>query len=235
MENKEIISVINKAIEKKLRQNGIYNKRLFKELSDSTYDEYLLNLELKKTEKESLLNALDSMNATIDSNYRTNKFNKSRFSLFVSSIALIATLIIAIIGWLNTDILYIFNVIYPIFAFITLIYFIYVIVTYKKRSYLDFIVLGIIFISVLAITIQCFVYFYRSMTGNYYYELYYDFPGLLKYCTYWLVSMEPINYELSSTIFLFDPTLIASFVCFCLSLIMYLIEKRKKRISNNIN
>ena len=230
MKNKE--KEIKRSVEKELKQYGIFDKKIIKELSDSTFDEYLLNLEKQNNENDAFLNALDSMRTTIKANYNINKFNKFRYSLLVSSIALTTTLIIAIIGWLNTNILYIFNIIYPLLAFITLIYFIYTVITYKKRNYLDFIIVAILFTSVIAITIQCFLYLYRPMTGNYYYNLYYDFPGTLRLCLYWLISMEPISYELTKTTYLFDPTLIASIICFSLSIVMYLIEKRKKHIND---
>lgn len=223
----KIIKTINKAVEKELKEFGAYNKNILKELVDSTYDEYLLNLEFNKNEDEALLNALDSVKNMVSSNYEKDKSNRFKFSLFVSFIAFVVTLIIAIIGWLTINVLYTFSVIYPILAFIALVYLIYLIVTHKKRNYLDYIVLGIIFVSIITIIAECFIYFYRPRTGDYYYELYYEFPGLLRYCTYWLASMEPIRYELSKTTFLFDPTLIASFICFSLTLTMYLIEKKK--------
>ena len=222
----KIIKTINKVVEKELKEFGVYNRNTLKELVDSTYDEYLLNLELNKKE-EALLSALDSMKTMVSSNYEKDKSNRFKFSLFVSSIAFVVTLIIAIIGWLTINVLYTFSVIYPILAFIVLVYLIYVIATHKKRNYLDYIVLGIIFVSIITLIVECFIYFYRPRTGDYYYELYYEFPGLLRFCTYWLTSMEPIRYELSKTTFLFDPTLIASFACFSLTLTMYLIEKKK--------
>ena len=160
--------IIMKELEKELKQYGIFDKKIIKELSDSTFDEYLFNLEKQNNENDAFLNALDSMRTTIKANYNINKFNKFRYSLLVSSIALTTTLIIAIIGWLNTNILYIFNIIYPLLAFITLIYFIYTVITYKKRNYLDFIIVAILFTSVIAITIQCFLYLYKGyhLLGN---------------------------------------------------------------------
>lgn len=81
------------------------------------------------------------------------KINKYRYSLLVSSIALVSALIVAVLGWLNTDVQTTFEVVYPIFALITLIYLIYTIATFRKRNLIDFIVAGILTISVLVITI----------------------------------------------------------------------------------
>lgn len=126
------------------------------------------------------------------------------------------------------DVLTTFDVLYPIFALITLIYLIYTIATFIKRNIINFIVAGILFISVLVITIQCFLYLYRSDTGNYYHELYYDFPGILGFCTYDLVSLGAMEYEFSGTVNLYDPTLISSLICFIVSLVMYIFEKKKE-------
>lgn len=117
---------------------------------------------------------------------------------------------------------------YPIFALITLIYLIYTIATIRKINIIDFIVAGILFISVLVITIQRFLYLYRPDTGNYYHELYYDFPGILGFRTYNLVSLETMEYEFSGTVNLFDSTLISSSICFIVSLVMYILEKKKE-------
>ena len=156
------------------------------------------------------------------------KINKYMYSLLVSSIALVSALIVAVLRWLNTDVLTTFDVLYPIFALITLIYLIYTIATIRKRNLIDFIVAGILFISVLVITIQCFLHIYRPDTGNYYHELYYDFPWTLGFGTYDLVSLETMKYEFSGTVNLFDPTLISSLICFIVSIVMYIFEKKKE-------
>ena len=98
----------------------VFIKKIIKEISDSTYDEYLLNLE-SQTKKDAMLNAINSMKNTIKSSFPLKKYNKYRYSLLSSSIALITSLVIGIIGWLNTDVLFTFNTIYPIFLLITLI------------------------------------------------------------------------------------------------------------------
>lgn len=124
-----------------------------------------------------------------------------------------------LIGSFTQDVLSVFGIMYPILMIVVFIYFLYTLITYKKRSFIDCIVILILFLAVLFITIQDFIYFYRPRTGDYYYSLYYDFPGILSFNKCWITSIEPLKYELTSTKILFDPTLITSIICIVISLI----------------
>lgn len=143
---------------------------------------------------------------------------RNNFSIAISLIIFSYSILMFFLGQFNSDVLYSYRVLYPILMLITIGIVVYSAITHKKRSAIDYIIMTIIFIAVLSITIQCFIYFYRARTGDFYYSLYYDFPGILKFNTHWLVSVEPLKYELKSTRFILDPTLIASAVCIVISL-----------------
>lgn len=147
--------------------------------------------------------------------------NKSEFSLKISLIIFFYSLLMFLLGLFTQDILYSFGILYPILMILVIIIFIYTLVTHKKRNFIDYIVISVLFLSVLSITIQDFIYLYRPRTGDYYYSLYYNFPGILNFNKHWLVSVEPLKYELASTIVLFDPTLISSIVCIIISIVKY--------------
>ncbi len=156
----------------------------------------------------------------------------NKYSLMLSTISFIFCIIVSLIGWLVADVLNVYGVIYPIYLVITLGFFIFAISTYKKRSKLDFTIIFLIFLSAVAISIQCFIYFYRARTGNFYYSLNYQFPGILKFNTHIITSLEPLKFRISNTIILFDPTLIISFVCLIISIYFDIIEGRKKHVRN---
>lgn len=175
--------------------------------------------------KEEIRKAKDAVEARPKSAGR--KRNRYGYALLVSSLAFALSFVVAVIGWSEKNVLFDLETLYPVYALITLIYLIYTAVTFRKRNVLDWMIAAVLVTAVTAITVQCFVYLYRARTGNYYFELYYGFPGLLTYCTYFLVSMSPETYELSSTVLLFDPTLVASLLCLAPSLALYLFERKK--------
>ena len=117
--------------------------------------------------------------------------NKSEFSLKISLIIFFYSLLMFLLGLFTQDILYSFGILYPILMILVIIIFIYTLVTHKKRNFIDYIVISVLFLSVLSITIQDFIYLYRPRTGDYYYSLYYNFPGILNFNKHWLVSVEP--------------------------------------------
>lgn len=146
------------------------------------------------------------------------KKKQSNFSIIISLIIFSFSIIIFLIGQFTPDCLYSFGVLYPILMFVIIVATVYAFLTHKNKSTIDCIIISILFLSVLTITIQDFIYLYRSRTGDYYYSLYYNFPGILNLNKHWLVSVEPLKYELASTIVLFDPTLICSAFCVVISM-----------------
>lgn len=139
-------------------------------------------------------------------------------------------IVIAIIGWLCADVLEVYGVIYPLCLLAILIVLVFTIANYKKRNKVDFLIVILIFLAVVIINIQCFMFFYRARTGNFCYSLNYNFPGLLKFDRYVLTSPGQFKYEISRTILLFDPTLIVSLISLIISIIFNIIERRKKYV-----
>lgn len=146
---------------------------------------------------------------------------ESNFSLKISLIIFFYSTLMFLIGLFKHDVLYSFWILIPILLILVIIICVYTLLTHKKRSFIDYIVLSILFLAVLSITIQNFIYLYRPRTGDYYYSLNYNFPGILNFNKHWLVSVDPLKYELVSTMVLFDPTLISSIVCIIISIVKY--------------
>lgn len=136
--------------------------------------------------------------------------------------------IIALIGWLCADVLDVYGVIYPLCLLAILIVLVFTIANYKKRNKVDFLIVTLIFIAVVIINIECFMFFYRARTGNFHYSLNYNFPCLLKFNRHVLTSSGQSKYEISETILLFDPTLIVSLISLIISIIFNIIEKQRK-------
>ena len=127
------------------------------------------------------------------------------YSIVISSIIFLYSTIMTIIGLFKSDILYNYGDLYPILLLVTIVFVMYCVITHKKRSAMDCIITAILFVSVIIAVTQCFIYFYRIRTGDFYYSLYYNFPGVLKFNTHWIVSIEPLKYKIENTIMLFDP------------------------------
>ncbi len=225
--SKNIVSKINKQISHLAGLYNIRDKKLIDELSSSCFDEYSLNLESGKNEKDAYTAALLSTKNTMKS-FAEEKlgFKHCNFSIIISLIILVYSILIFFIGQFTPEALYSFGVLYPIFMILVIGIVVYTFITYRKRNAVDYIVITILFIAVLTITIQDFIYLYRARTGDFYYSLNYNFPGILKFNTHWLVSVEPLKYELKNTIILFDPTLISSVVCLIISITNKFIKER---------
>ncbi len=223
--------MIKKRVKNELKSRNFINKKTIEELSQSCFDDYKLSLENGISEEESLNYAITSLNETLDSYaLTTSKPNKYQFSLMLSLILFAACYFVSMLGWLSPGFLGVTRVIYPLFFLTILIIFIYTIINYKKRNKLDFVIVTINFLAVLSITIQCFSYFYRARTGDFYYSLFYVFPGVLKFNRHVLTSLELFRYEIESTVILFDPTLLVSFFSLIISVVFNMIERRKKHV-----
>ena len=177
-------------VKNELKCRGIFNREAIDEFTSSCFDEYRLSIENGEAEQSALRIALDSLNETLDSNnYERKVLSAYNYSLIVSSVSFTFAIIVAIIGWLEQDVLGVFGIIYPLYFVISLGFLIYAVVTYKRRSKIDYLISIFVFIGSLVILIESLIYFYRIRTGDFYYTLDYDFPGLLSFNYYTLSSM----------------------------------------------
>lgn len=211
--------IIRKKVINILKNRGIVSNKNIDEYAQSCFDVYMLSLEKGLSKKDSLDVSILSLNKTLDSYSRNNNIiGSNKYSLMLGMIAFVFCIIVSLIGLFVADVLSVYRVIYPIYLVITVGFLVFAISTYKKRNKLDFIITILIFLSVVVISIQCFMYFYRARTGNFYYSLNYQFPGILKFNTHTIASLEPLKYDISNTIILFDPTLITSLFCLIISI-----------------
>ena len=211
-----------------LKSKNMFNQNTFDELVKSSLDEYKLNLSSGLNNKQALNKTISSINDALDFDPGTIK-NPYNFSLSISSFALIIGVILMLLGILVSDVLYTFSILYPICFIIFLFIFIYVCITHKKRNWFDFLISGLLLLATLIIFIETLVFFYRARTGDFYYSLFYDFPGILHFNRHILVNVEPLEYEISNSIMLFDPILIISFICFAISLLFVSLENENKK------
>lgn len=222
--------IIRKTVKSQLQLRGITDNKSVDEFAQTCFDEYKLSLDSGMSEDDALKQAYASLNETLD----TYKISKGinipyRYSLILSVISFVSCLIVSILGWLISDVLSVYGVIYPILFLLAVVMLVYTISTFKKRNKLDIAIATVLFLSALSIFIQCVIYFYRARTGDFYYSLYYTFPGTLNFNRHTLVTVEPLEYELASSITLFDPTLIISVISLITS-VLYNIIKRMKKI-----
>ena len=222
--------IIRKTVKSQLQLRGITDNKSVDEFAQTCFDEYKISLDSGMSEADALKQAYTSLNETLDTYKISKKINVPyRYSLILSVISFMSCLIVSILGWLISDVLSVYGVIYPILFVLAIVILVYTISTFKKRNKLDIAIATVLFLSVLSIFIQCVIYFYRARTGDFYYSLDYIFPGILNFNRHVLVSVEPLKYELASCITLFDPTLIISFISLITS-VLYNIIKRRKNI-----
>jgi len=222
--------IIRKVVKSQLQLRGITDNKSIDEFAQTCFDEYKLSLDSGMNEDDALKQAYISLNEALDTYKVSKKTNLTyRYSLILSIISFVSCLVVSILGWLISDVLSVYGIIYPILFLFATAMLVYTILTFKKRNKLDAAIVIVLFLSALSIFIQCAIYFYRARTGDFYYSLNYTFPGLLNFNRHVLVSVEPLKYELASCITLFDPTLIISFISLITS-VLYNIIKRRKNI-----
>ena len=225
----EVYSFLSKYINSQLKNYKFYSENKLNNIIDEYYDEYKKYLDKLNNKDDALNETLYSFNKK----YLVKKdYKKSTFALLISLFYFIIESLKAFLGLFSFDLSLVFGVIDPILLIISIAFLIFLVVTYKKRTKVDFIIFGFLFLSIIIINIQCFGYFYRPTTGDYYYKLRYMFPGVLFSELYWLTSIESNLYELRHTTILFDSTFIISFLCLITSSIFYL-KKRRKYARNN--
>lgn len=221
--------MIKKRVKNELKNRGIIDKKIVEEFTQTCFDDYNLSLENGENKNDALKYAFSALMETLDSsNLLNHRPNPYHYSLVLSLVSFVVCIVIAIIGWLCADVLDVYGVIYPLCLLAILIVLVFTIVNYKKRNKVDFLIVTLIFIAVVIINIECFMFFYRARTGNFYYSLDYNFPGLLKFNRHVLTSPGQFKNEISRTILLFDPTLIVSLISLIISIIFNIIEKQRK-------
>ena len=221
--------MIKKRVKNELKNRGIIDKKIIEEFTQTCFDDYNLSLENGESKEDALKSTFSSLTETLDSsNLLNHRPNPYHYSLVLSLVSFVICIVIAIIGWLCADVLEVYGVIYPLCLLAILIVLVFTIANYKKRNKVDFLIVTLIFIAVVIINIECFMFFYRATTGNFYYSLDYNFPGLLKFNRYVRTSPGQFKYEISRTILLFDQTLIVSLISLIISIIFNIIEKQRK-------
>lgn len=151
----------------------------------------------------------------------------NRFSIKISMLFFVLCLLVSLIGAFVPDVLDVSSVIYPFYLLLSTCLVVFVIFTSKKRNIIDFIITGLIFFSVLSISVQCIAFFYRARTGEFYYSLSYRFPGILEFKTNTLISQIGLRYKITKIVFLFDPTFIVSLVCLAIAIFSNVSHKSK--------
>ena len=230
---REKYKIVRKKVKSYLKSSGVTFDNKVNNFVQSCIDDYSLALEKGKTSNEAMHQVLKSIDKFIGMNdAKNNKKIPYLYSIILSGFILLESFIIAILGIFITNVLNVFSVLYPLLFSTSLAFLILTIITFRKRNKLDFILSIVLFISTLVIFVQCVMYFYRVRTGNFYYSLFYIFPGILKFNRNELVSLEPLKYELTRTIVLFDPSFVISVMSFITSIIFKLIARRKKYVIN---
>lgn len=232
----DLYQMLEKKVKSQLKMAGISDNKMIDEFTESCLDDFNLALESGKTKVEAINQALTNLNdSLIAANAMKVKIYKYKYSLIIVLIVFFESLVTSVIGWLVADVLSVLGVVYPILFLTSLVILIFGIVTFRKRNVLDFLISIVLFLASLSIFVECLLFFYRARTGDFYYSLFYTFPGILSLNRNVLVSLEPMKYELTSSILLFDPTLVVSFLCLITSLVFNIVERRRKYVNNNIS
>ena len=214
----EVYSFLSKYINSQLKNYKFSSENELNNIIDEYYDEYKKNFIKTKNKEDALNETLSSFN----NEYLLNaNIKKSTFALLISMFYFLIEVIKSIIGMLIANPITEVSTINPILLVISIFVLIFLLVTYKKRTKVDFIIFILLFISIIVINIEGFVNFYGLTMDGVSYRLDYIFPGLLLWKQYF-------NREFNSTITLFDPTLIVSFICLITSLMIYIIESKKE-------
>lgn len=214
----EVYSFLSKYINSQLKNYKFSSENELNNIIDEYYDEYKKNFIKTKNKEDALNETLSSFN----NEYLLNaNIKKSTFALLISMFYFLIEVIKSIIGMLIANPITEVSTINPILLVISIFVLIFLLVTYKKRTKVDFIIFILLFISIIVINIEGFVNFYGLTMDGVSYRLDYIFPGLLLWKQYF-------NGKFNSTITLFDPTLIVSFICLITSLMIYIIESKKE-------
>ena len=198
-------------------------------LISSCMDEYQDNISMGIDKRDALKKSLIHLKQSIRNHYDfPQSRNPYKLSLILSSTAFIVSIILLIFNIFINDLLYIVNKLYPLFLFLLIIVLIYARITSKKRSWLDFLISGILLIGIIIVNIEALIYFHKPRTTEFFNSLHYVFPGRLLFNRHQVISCIDQD-KILYTINLFDPTFIISFICLMISILFSIIDKKKKK------
>ena len=223
MKNKEIKT----EIDDELRQKGRYTKSLSDELYAS-YEDELSSLkeegvsedEAREEAKRSLMSSMEELPAKPGRKYA--------FAILISLFFFLLTfgeLIIANVSSSMVSPMLRYVLIEFLFA---LGWLIYGICTHRKRRTLDYIVLGVLFVSLLVSLIETSMYAFAADTGDRVWEYNYIYPCIFRAILHARDSSGGMG-EAIVTHTLFYPQEIVSFASLVTSLIIFFIKKEKRR------
>ena len=188
---------------------------------------YTLSIEKGLNKEE----ALDISIQSLDRSLSSKELNESNtYSTILSVNTFIFCFIATIISRFG-DTHSLYRGIVPIYLAITTILLIYTLSTYKRRDIIDFIIVILLLASAITINAQCLKYIYLQKTGDYYYWLDYDLPGLLRFEKNILIDGKTTEQIYSIT--MFDPTFIVSLICLITNFTYRSINKRKRNKEKN--
>lgn len=187
-----------------------------------------MGIENSDSEVKALKKALDFLDKLLAPNLTKIVPLPHKFPLYVSIIVFAFSFIFSLVGQLMGNALTLWQVVYPIMFVGAISLLAYVLITCLDRNLLDFIIVGVLFASVLIICAQAFGYLYRYFTIFDYYHLDYIIPGFMFLGLYRHTDL-PGYYEIERIGFLFDPTLIVSALCVIATTVINLVKRNKTR------
>lgn len=191
----------------------------------NSYNENL-NHSMKADEAEE--RAIERIIGYIDIDSKVRKESISYFSISVVFIMLVLELLICVIGIYNADIMGVVEIINPFGLMISIAAIFSLIISHRRRKIVDYVFILIVFVTSLSNNVLSLINLYRPRTSDYYFTLFYSFPGNFLVNTYSLISLEPLKYEMTYTKGYFDFQLIVYSFLF-LSLLIILIRKKVKK------
>lgn len=204
-----------------LNDRFVLNKSRRDGLAEACVEEYHQHIKEGLNEKTARTKTLSSLNETMDEYYGASDLPKtgSAFALGVSVISLIVFVIQSLVGAFLHSVYPDFAILYPTLFFLSLALLIYVGCTYWRRKPIDYVVTGLLFVSLLIINLELVPHLYDLWVDSSL-DLYWLNPFLLEY---WKEDTEAVL-----AIF-FDPTPIAVFLNLIGSIVFYILDYRKKQ------
>lgn len=228
MNNIEVLLKINKKVKYLASLYKIKDKKLIKDLCFSCLDEYCFLLANCNDENEAYEKAISVTTKEIKELSKDQLDNRIyTFSVFVSFTTFFYSLFFYFVDKITLIVFVGFQLLYLLLLVVILGFFVYCLMTHKKRNLIDYIVISILFVSILIFTVQDLIYLFQIKTGRVYYHANYIFIGIIKFEETIYLS-ENSNKSINTYSILFDPTLIMSFICVIASLINKFRNKRNK-------
>lgn len=187
-----------------------------------------MGIENSDSEVKALKKALDFLDKLLAPNLTKIVPLPHKFPLYVSIIVFAFSFVFSLVGQLMGNALTLWQVVYPIMFDGAIGLLAHVLITCFDRDLLDFIIIGILFASVLIICAQAFGYLYRYFAVFDHYHLDYNIPDFMFLDLYRHTDL-PGYYEIERIGFLFDPTLIVAALCVIATTVINLAKRNKTR------